>query len=646
MTRTRRAARVGSLTLVIALVWAGGVAITLLLARGNLAAAEQHIDAGQGALSAIDVTTAAGEFEHAAHRSAIGHRQLRWPHVRLTTAIPRVGDSVVVATRIAGAAADVSAAARDVAGTILDLPDGAESLTPHDGTLPVDAMGEIAPALRELEHALARAVEMTATATHRPVAAPVADARDRFLGLAEPAHRRAEIAAHLAEQLPTFLGVDRPRRYFLGAANPAELRGAGGFIGAFAVMTFDGGQLDIGPWSEIHDLANVPAEAVAPPNRDYAARYDQFGGAGHWMNINMTPDFPSAATAMERLWNDVTGEPIDGVVLVDPFAFQALLEVAGPVDVRGTRITADNVVAYVSNEAYDEFPSASERKDVIGQVAAAALEGFLESPDPGDLHDALDPLSTVVRGGHLLVHAVDPEVQAALAAAGVDGRLPDPDGDHLGVFVNNAAAAKQDFFVDRSIEYVVRLLPGGRVSGDLELTFANHTPSEGPSRHIIGPAEGREPGQMHGLVSVFCAPRCDYAEAPDDHRGPARVSTELGLAVVDTWVTVDSGAHERLRYAWTTADAWETRDGVLVYRLSFNDQVTIRPTALRVQVVVPEGFVAHGLPDGAVVEDGAVVWERTDERGDTELTVELVPTDQVDGVERATRTTRSASVAP
>jgi hypothetical protein len=40
---------------------------------------------------------------------------------------------------------------------------------------------------------------------------------------------------------PAFLGADGPRTYFFGAVNPAELRGGGGLLGAYSLLTVQDG---------------------------------------------------------------------------------------------------------------------------------------------------------------------------------------------------------------------------------------------------------------------------------------------------------------------------------------------------------------------------------------------------------------------
>src|SRR4029450_127322 len=136
-------------------------------------------------------------------------------------------------------------------------------------------------------------------------------------------------------------GQGGERRYLVVAQNPAELRGTGGILGALAILTFRDGRLSISGTAPIQDLADPAQSDVPDPSEEYARNYDQFGGAASWHNMNMTPDFPSAAQAALTNYRVGQGRRLDGVIAVDPYAFRAMLSVTGAVAVPGVRVSLD-----------------------------------------------------------------------------------------------------------------------------------------------------------------------------------------------------------------------------------------------------------------------------------------------------------------
>jgi hypothetical protein len=75
----------------------------------------------------------------------------------------------------------------------------------------------------------------------------------------------ARSAAALAEALPRFLGADGERRYFFGASTPSELRGTGGYIGDYSVLTVRDGKIARFEASTIPRRPSVPSVPTSRP---------------------------------------------------------------------------------------------------------------------------------------------------------------------------------------------------------------------------------------------------------------------------------------------------------------------------------------------------------------------------------------------
>ncbi len=63
------------------------------------------------------------------------------------------------------------------------------------------------------------------------------------------------------------------------------------------------------------------------------------------------------------MYADRTGEKLDGVITTDPVTLSYLLKVTGPVVLPdGQHISADQVVPYVENGVYRDFPTNDARR--------------------------------------------------------------------------------------------------------------------------------------------------------------------------------------------------------------------------------------------------------------------------------------------
>ena len=365
---------------------------------------------------------------------------------------------------------------------------------------------------------------------------------------------RSVHATHLLLQgLPRFLGGEGRQRYFFGAQDPAELRGTGGLIGAYSILTTDDGRFHFTPFLPIHGLTPPPVESVPSPNPDFRANYDQFRVDGRfWTSINVMPDMPTVGQAILSSYEAVTGERLDGVILADPFAEAALLRATGPVRIPGydIEIGADNVVPFTTNEAFAVFTDPAMRK-VLGDVARVVFEQFVsqEAADHLDLEQFVDAAAD----RHILMFSTDASMQEGLQATPVGGALlpPGSDGDLLSVVVNSAAGSKVDFYQDPNFRYAIDLQNDGFGVADLDVTLRNDAPKSGQPGYVIGPAgsekgtvlEHLRAGESVALVNAYCGTDCVPVERREGD-GPLRTvgsKTDLGVRYEQRYVPIRSG---------------------------------------------------------------------------------------------------------
>jgi hypothetical protein len=595
------------------LVVAVGAGLALMLpARSSLLDARREVLAGRDALLAADPGGARQAFGRAEGAFRDARDQLGNPLTRLASVIPILGRTpdAIIATAEAGVL--VARAGGTIATATEDLPGGLAALAPRDGAIPLEPIEALTAPLAEARDLVVGAAAKLDRAPRTLVPEIVTGPVERFAQGVAQARQALVPAAALAGALPSFLGAEGPRRYFVGAQNPAELRGTGGLIGAFSILTVADGRLEFGPFRDSQDLDRADPDDLQPPNPDYAEIYREYGSVGEWSNINMTPDVPSAAIAIERLYRKIEGDRLDGTILTDPAALASLLGAVGPAEVPGTRVTLDagTLVPFVTNEAYSRFPNSSARKRILGVVAGEVLARFFSGAS-GDPSTAGHALVDAASGGHLLLHATDPDVQSALERAGVAGALGTPEGDYVAVVVNNAGGNKIDFYAERRLRYDVELTPDGTAVGSADVRIVNQAPAEGQPAYVIGPHPFTDasPGENLMLVSTYCARGCSLFSFRHDgtEEGVAQ-QEELGYPLFLFGGGVPSGRSTELSYRWTVPRAWSGDEYGGTYRLTVRSQPTIRPTTLDVEVRIPEGMRIVGTSPGVRVSGDRITW--------------------------------------
>jgi len=592
--RSRRRARRALLIAAIGLIGLAGLSwFPARAAADRLEAGRAALVRGRDRLAAGDADGARRAFGLATGEFRGGAGEAGHPLIRLGGLVPIVGRSYDAIGTLATIGRRTASAGEGLAVALTELPGGLGSLGPSGGRIPVEAMRSLVPAVSAARAELEAARRESLALPTSYLAGPIGSAADLARDEVAAALRTARSAEALLLALPSFAGADGTRRYFVAAQSPAELRGTGGFIGSFAILTATDGRLELGRFREIPVLRNVPPPDAPAPSAAFREIYDRFGGAGFWRNLNMTPDVPTAASMIEALYERVEGTRLDGTIFVNPQALAELLEATGPVraPLLDRTLTAEGVVDYLANGAYEEFGSrASLRKRVLGIVAAGVVERFLRGADPEtDLRSVIDAAS----GGHLLLHAADPDVQAAFESAGIAGKLGALRGDSFGVFTSDASGTKVDYYVSRDVRYEVSLGAGGTGSAEASLTFRNDAPADARPSYVLGPypGTGLGVGDHQSFLSVYCHAGCEMARATEDG-APAgmEVHTELGFRSLSRYVRVDAqgsrtiGLSLRLRRAWAGDELGGT------YTLRLQGQPTIRPTTVTLVVRVPDGM--------------------------------------------------------
>jgi len=594
--------------------------IPALSAKTHLQHGRDTLSKAQSALLNGDLPAADKGFAdaEAEFRAAAGEGNS--PLMRIPALIPLIGRTPDAIRTIADIGVRLSASGGEVTRAIAKLPGGLDALAPHDGTIPVDTLSGLAPTIAaargQFEEAAVEADSLATTLVpHQVVEA--GDLLRSKLGQALPIVRSAD---ELLRVLPTFAGVDGPRHYFLAPQNPTELRGTGGLISAYSVLTIDNGAISVAPFVDIQKLPIVAFDASAWPSPELYNIYGTINSAGDWGTSNATPDGPTAAAFIENLWNTTQSTPIDGVILVDVQTLRYLLAATSSIHVQGVpySLNEKNIVPFVANRAYSLISNDTGRKAFVGVVGQMVFQQFLQQAHGSR---ALRALVQASADGHIVLNAVDPNVEAAFTAAGVTGALPPTDvGDLVAVSVNNYAGNKVDYFIHRTLAYDIRLDADGTAEGTLTVSFQNTAPANAKPSYVMGPFLGKEirglnlqPGEAFQRTAMFCGTGCRLLSATHDGK-PFATSTyaERGFSQVDGIMRIPAQSTYEVVYRFSLPNGWQGSNAIGFYHLSVKSQPTIVPTTASLRIRVPDGMAISYAGSGMKVESPSqVTWSGT-----------------------------------
>jgi hypothetical protein len=621
----------------VLLVIAGGLlARDVQRVRTSLLAAQSSLLEVREAAGGIDVDAAAAALARADADLAEARSRSGGPLWSVAARMPVAGDSITVTrevVRTASALVDVAEQAVTEGSELLG--DGLD-VTVEDGRLdlgPLHAARELLAGL-PLER-LTEARARLAAAEPRWAPGQVLEGRADTLMVASEVIGSVERGRALLSALPTFLGEQGQRRYFLGVQTPAELRGTGGLIGYYAVLEAEAGRLELaqsGVYDTFEDLEDdAPTTGTigqlagdvtdgVPVSDEYAARYAHTASPAFFSNVNVDPDLPTTAPIMLGLFEKRTGERLDGVVLVDPVAMEMILRAIGegieipsevPQDAGlGEALPADRFAEFAMIDVYEQLGSDRSRDRklalratgdaVFARVVGGSWDGVAVSRALGD----------AAAGRHVQLYSRDGDEQEAFARVGVAGRLAATEGaDLLAVTANNAVGGKQDVHLGHRVAAEVQLDDPRRDDEghvtlqrrtDLRVEVDNPLPSEGMDEYIIGNClvgtEGSgcfdgPPGVNRTWFTAW-APGAARLASPADGQALSGVrATEFrGLSAFDRYLETPSQDVAGFDLAWEGRAPASTDAGDLLYELTWWSQAKAIPTLLDVTVAAPVGW--------------------------------------------------------
>ncbi|MCX2965381.1 DUF4012 domain-containing protein [Gordonia aquimaris] len=524
--------------LVAVLLWLG---FSALKVRGDLDGARD--DASKARSLALDGDQeAAGQAADAAADKAQSASD--WSHGIVWSAaasIPWLGDPLESVAQMSDA---VEALATDVLVPSAQLASVLNPAELRDGsTLDTAPLAEAEPQLAQV------------AATSSEIAAQVEAIDPSWLGVVSDAHTQLreqvdEAAAtmtgtHVAAQLvPTMLGGDGPRNYFLAFQTPSEARGTGGLVGGFAILNARDGRVTI-PTLGANSTFEDPVRPQIDLGPDYDAIYSSYRPYTDFRNNNLSANFPDAAKIWIANWKRQSGQQLDGAMALDPIALSYVLKVTGPVTLPdGEKITADNVVPITLSTSYERFRGDSaERKLYLQSIAKAVVDQAVSSG--GDTGALLEALGHGVQERRIMIYSTRPDEERILQSTELGHQISDTSAPYLQVAIGNAGGNKLDYYLRRDISYTAGECSGDTRESKVVVKLTNTLDDLTLSDYVIAPngtVRNLPKGTNLSNVEMLTTKGSVVKEITVDGSSPMRVEQPLnGRPYVATAVQIPPG---------------------------------------------------------------------------------------------------------
>jgi len=490
----------------LGIVW---IAITGYFARADAQQIRTRLHQVQQLVRAGDIKTAekvAAKIPALAHRA---HRLTTGPAWFLASEVPYIGTPLDIARGTTAATDELGTHGINVLLDVASQIDP-EKLRTTGHSVNLAPLAAASGKLKIVSVAVHRAIKILDSTPNSSWFASVDAVHASMQGLLGSVAGYVDAASRASQVLPSMLGDDGPKRYFVGLQNEAEMRGTGGLPGSFAIMTADHGRVSFDHFESDQALTPHSTGSRVQTGLSFGQSYDDAYGASDptqiFVNSNVSPNFPYAAQIWAAMWEKTTGEHIDGAIALHPGVLANLLQATGPIKTtEGITLNSQNVVSFTEQQEYAIFNNNTARRNflvgVLKKVSTDAISGRASAAS------LVSAISLSAKQHRALVWTSDAADEKIIEETDYSGVIPQTNQAFIGLVMTNAAAGKLDYYLQRNVDY--QSTGCGKTHDVLvSITLQNTAPPSGLPTYVTdrldkNPPKNVKPGDNRSIVDYW-----------------------------------------------------------------------------------------------------------------------------------------------
>ncbi|MGF9648052.1 DUF4012 domain-containing protein [Pseudarthrobacter oxydans] len=465
------------------LLWLGQRAVTI---RDELGAAAELVAPLKEQIANVDASGAASTADKIRSHTGLAKSAAEDPAWTLATSIPWVGANFSAVAELSRSADDVANLGLTPLVRVFESLNWETLLPSAQGTdlVPLKAASPaVSSAAYTVRSSAERLGEIDESQLWPEIAEPLSYARNQL----NEVSGALSTSADASKLLPAMAGSEAPRNYLLMIQNNAEARASGGIPGALALLTLDKGKIALGAQSSASKLGVMSPVLPLDPTQQliYSGRLGKF-----MQDVNLTPDFPHAAATAQAMWEQKTGQRVDGVISLDPVVLSYLLDSTGPVTITSPELVNvangrlplelnhDNVVQTLLSDVYAQIEEPALQDAFFAGVAQEVFSGL--SSGKASPKEMMAGLAQGAEEGRVLVWSNRPDEQALISKYPLGGAISGANVSpaQFGVYFNDGTGAKMDYYVRRTVQLVKQCPKDGYEETTVRISSTNTAPAD------------------------------------------------------------------------------------------------------------------------------------------------------------------------
>jgi hypothetical protein len=433
--------------------------------------AYQDLKVASGALSDNHFNTADEQFGKAKNNFTDAEKELNKLNIVLKTilkVIPTDGANVADAEYLLDTGKQLSRLGQELTGAITAFSSKKEAPLVDKISYFQDNLKKIIPKLTLINNNLQKT---------RPEAIPE-DKQEAFQTIktyVSALTNDIKELSSLSDSLYEILGRDNQRRYLFVFQNNNEMRPTGGFIGSFALVDIDRGEIkriEIPGGGSYSVQGQLSEKVVAPyPLHLVNARWEM-------QDANWFPDFPTSAQKIKWFYEKSGGPTVDGVIAMNASLIPKLLEITEPIDLPayGKTLSASNFIEETQKAVEFEYDKTKNKpKQILADLAPELLKKIFDAQGE-DLLKIVKVFKSGLDEKNIQLYFENEGAQEKFASYNWTGQMKDSSKDFLAIVNTNIRGYKTDAYIKQDISLVSDIADNGEITNTLTIT-REHTGS-------------------------------------------------------------------------------------------------------------------------------------------------------------------------
>lgn len=295
---------------------------------------------------------------------------------------------------------------------------------------------------------------------------------------------RLEEVAQFSAHIDTLLGQGKTARYVVFFYNNMELRPGGGFLGSFALVTFNSYKLSEFTVFDVYDADGQLKSHIDPPTP--ISRYLR---QPHFFlrDSNFTPDFPeNVKSAQYFLERELGITNLNGAIGLTTTSMSYFIEAFEPLYVPDLKQTVTKDNFYLKTQAAsenDSFAGSKQKKDFLSSLTRQMMLSF-DHVDGAKLATAT---LKSLQEKQLVIFSSDGPSQQEISHLRWGGTLVSPYCvttsttcliNHIFPVDANLGVNKANLFITRLIKQTITINESGKINNKMIILYNNKSPEK------------------------------------------------------------------------------------------------------------------------------------------------------------------------